>query len=281
MAQEIIFTTLPHMRTEINGEPFLKLSVYTTIKLSTPNDTTLAAFEDILSYAQKVANASFRFRLNNGNLLDAQLISEKIDPELYEHIFHSEIKVDDFKDEDLSAKNIHSVPLKHINDFVLKNYREIAITQPKQMVSADKFIDETRFGAISRMKLDVTNLEKVNAPQRTTVLKAEQLFFKNDNDDRVFRSDLRQQKFMRFAPQMNPKTDFAQLRQFHKVDKKIISRISSVKLQKPRFEFHDILSVINSYPELMRKLGFVLDFLVPYNASIPDTGNISLDISAM
>jgi len=101
MPQEIIFTTLPHHRTEVNGEPFLKLSVYTTIKLSTPKDTTLADFEDILQFPDKILNAEFQFRLNNGKILDASLLSEKIDADLFHNIFHAGIKVDDFKEEDL------------------------------------------------------------------------------------------------------------------------------------------------------------------------------------
>ena len=42
MPQEIIFTTLPHQRTNIEGEDVLKLSVFVSVKLSTlPDDTTL------------------------------------------------------------------------------------------------------------------------------------------------------------------------------------------------------------------------------------------------
>ena len=267
MPQEIIFTTLPHLRTEINGEQFLKLSVYTTIKLTTAKDTTLAEFEDILQYPHKILDADFQFRLNNGTVLDAEFISENIDTELYGNIFHSEIKVDDFKDEDLSVKNIHSFPVKHINDFVMKSYRETAIASPKKLVSAEKF--------------DVRNIEEVESPRRKTTLKATNLFYKNDNDDQVFKTELRRNKFKQFSNQMDPKNDFVQLRQFHKVDNKIASRIAPVKLEKPRFEFHDITAVINSYPQILRKLGFVLDFLIPYNSTIPNSGTVSLVINSL
>ncbi len=281
MPQEIIFTTLPHQRTEINGEPFLKLSVYTTIKLSTPKDTTLAEFEDILAFPDKILNADFQFKLSNGTLLDAELISENINPELYKSIFHTEIKVDDFKEEDLSGKTIYSFPIKHINDFVLSSYRSVAIENPTRLVSADKFVDETKFGAISRMKLDVNTVDEVETPQRKTQIKSSNLFFKTDNDDRVFKTELRRNKFVKFQNQMNPKDDFVQLRQFHKIDKSIKTRLTPVQIEKPRFEFHDITSVVNSYPQIMRKLGFVLDFLIPYSAEIPNSGTISLVINAL
>ena len=151
MPQEIIFTTLPHQRVEIEGEQFLKLSVYTTIKLSTPKDTTLSEFEDILRFPHKILDADFQFKLNNGTILDTDLISDNIDTALFENIFHGEIKVDDFKEEEsLTVKNIHSFPLKHVNDFVLKSYKEVAISSPTRKVTAEKFVDENNFGAISR-----------------------------------------------------------------------------------------------------------------------------------
>ena len=282
MPQEIIFTTLPHRRTEINGEPFLNLSVYTTIKLSTPKDTTLADFEDILSYPDKILNAEFQFKLNNGKVLDATLLSEKIDAELFHNIFHSEIKVDDFKEEDLSKKNIYSFPMKHISEFVMKSYRDVAVSNPTKLVSPDIFVDEAKFGAITPMKLDVSNIEKVDEPQpRKTQLKASNFFFKNDNDARVMRTEVQRNKFVPYSKQMKPKDDFVQLRQFHKVDKKIATQLKPIQIEKPRFEFHDITSVVNSYPQIMRKLGLVLDFLIPYDSSITNSGNISLVINAL
>ena len=281
MPQEIIFTTLPHHRTEINGQPFLKVSVYTTIKLSTPKNTTLTEFEDILKFPHKILAASFRFRLGNNTESEAQLEKEKIDIQLFENIFHKDIKVDDFKDEDMSKKNIYSFPQKHINDFVLSSFAQVAMTSPKNLVSPEKFVDDTKFGAISRMKLDVKTLEQVEQPGRRINISSRNLYFKNDNDDNALRKEVVRNKFTPFAKQINPRNDFAQLRQFHKVDKKIIVRKTPVVLEKPRFEFHDIVSVINSYPQLLRKLGFILDFLIPYNSSIPNSGKIGLVVDSL
>uniref|UniRef100_UPI0032177872 hypothetical protein n=1 Tax=uncultured Draconibacterium sp. TaxID=1573823 RepID=UPI0032177872 len=283
MPQEIIFTTLPHKRTEINGEQFLQLSVYSTIKLSTPKDTTLSEFEDIMRFPHKILEADFQFRLNNGTILDAELVAENIDTNLFENIFHGDIKVDDFKEEEgLKIKNIHSFPIKHINDFVLKSYKEEAIVEPKKLVTPEKFVDENKFGAISRMKLDVKSVEEVETPRRKQSIKATNLFFKNDNPDRTLKNDLRRNRFQKFSKQMDPKLDFVQLRQFHKVDKNLTIRDTPVKLEKPRFEFHDITAVVNSYPQILRKLGFVLDFLIPYTSSnIPDSGTIGLVVNSL
>ncbi len=281
MSQEIVFTTLPHRRTEIEGKPFLQLSVFATIKLTTPKDTTLSEFEDILAFPDKILGGNFQFKLQNGTLLDAELMKDKIDPELFGHIFHKDIKVDDFKDEDYTQKQFYSFPVKHISDFLLKNYKEVAIANPKELLGPEIFVDENRFAPITRMKLDVQNIEKAISPNIQYPIQASQLFFKNDNDDRAFKADLQKNKFIPFTAQMQPREDFVQLRQFHKLDKKLVKRDMPVKMERPRFEFHDILSVINSYPEVMRKLGLVLDFLIPYTTNIPNSGSLSLVINAL
>ena len=74
---------------------------------------------------------------------------------------------------------------------------------------------------------------------------------------------------------MDPQNDFTQLRQFHRVDRTVGPRLN-IQLKKPTFEFHDILATVNSYPQIMRKLGFVLDFEIPYQSSIPNKGTIKI-----
>ena len=143
------------------------------------------------------------------------------------------------------------------------------------------FVDDNKLGAISRMKLDARSVDDVESPRRTTRIKQSELVFRNDNDDNEIRREVQRNKFKPFVMQMQPKIDFVQLRQFHRLDKKIISRITPVKIEKPRFEFHDITAVVNSYPQILRKLGFVLDFLIPYESTLPDTGHISLIINAL
>jgi hypothetical protein len=279
MSQEIIFTTLPHKKISIDGKSFLQLSVFTSIKLQTPSDTNLGAFDNILSWSDKILDADFKFKLANGKVLDARLNKKAIDVDLYKNIFHKNIKVDDFKDEDFSRKKFYSAPILHVKDFILKNVKSAAIKSPKTLISADKFIDAKEFGAISRFQLKEKEIEKTEEqPEEKARIKpvlAKNLMQKKDDGVKAFKQTISQNKFIRFSPTMNPKSDFVQLRQFHKVDKKHTKPLA-FKIKKPVFEFHDIMAVINSYPQIMRKLGFILDFVIPYETSIPSKGTIKL-----
>lgn len=284
MSQEIIFTTLPHKKISIDGKSFLQLSVFTSIKLQTPNDTNLGTFENILNWSEKIQNADFKFKLSNGKVLDAELNKAVLDVDLYKNIFHKNIKVDDFKEEDFSRKKFYSAPILHVKDFVLKNVKLAAITSPKTLISADKFIDAKEFGAISRFQLNEKEIEKTETLRKGKTkiqpVLAKNLMLKKDDGISAIKKDLINNKFVRFSPTMRPASDFVQLRQFHKVDRKIVNHLA-FKIKKPVFEFHDIMAVINSYPQIMRKLGFVLDFLIPNDASIPATGTIKLVPNAL
>jgi len=279
MSQEIIFTTLPHKKINIEGKSYLQLSVFTSIKLQTPTDTNLGAFENILNWADKILEADFKFKLANGKSLDARLNKEILDVDLYHNIFHKNIKVDDFKDEDFSKKKFYSVPILHVKDFILNNVKSAAIKNPTKLVSADKFINTKQFGAISRFQLKDKEIEKTERqPKGKTKIKpvfAKDLMQKKVDGDTSFKQDLIKNKFIRFSPTMNPKSDFVQLRQFHKVDRKKRKPLT-FKIKKPVFEFHDIMAVISSYPQIMRKLGFILDFVIPYDSNIPAKGTIQL-----
>ena len=47
------------------------------------------------------------------------------------------------------------------------------------------------------------------------------LVTEDKTEDKNFKTELRKTKFTKFSAQMNPKKDFAQLRQFHRIDAKL------------------------------------------------------------
>lgn len=270
---EIILTTLPHQRDSEND--LLKLSVFVSVKLHTPSDTTLQTFPDIQEWPDKVLNANFSFRLEDGTLLDAQLNKAAVDTELYQRIFHPDIKVDDFKDDEpLMQKRIYSFPVKHVQDFIFKTVKEEAVVNPSRKLKPERFVDETQLGAISQYKLQSNEVRQISQRKSRQSIAKPLMVRKRDEDDNV-RLQVREKQFKRFEKQMNPKSDFAELRQFHKVDK-TIKTTPKLQLEKPRFEFHDIMASINTYPQIMRMMGFVLDFTISFSKDIPKKSTISV-----
>lgn len=280
MSQEIIFTTLPHRRTSVDGQSILNLSVSVSIRLTPPGESRLSEFPDILSWPEKILNGQFSFRLGNGAEIPAELITEKIDPQLFGSILHEEIRIRAFRQENLSSRLIHSVPLKHVSEFILNNYRKAAVEQPTRMISADKFIDPAGFGLINRVRLSEQEIVRSETRQLRQPLQMKTLLSTDKSADQQFRTTLRRDKFIRFAPQMNPVNDFAQLRSFHRLDA-VMKPMKPIEIKKPQFEFHDILAITSNYPQIMRRLGFVLDFTIPYQNSIPSNSSIQCVVSSL
>ena len=274
MSQEFIFTTLPHKRTQIDGKDFLKLSVFCSIRLKTAGTATLKDFPDILAWPEIIAAADYKFKIGNKTLA-AELDTQQFDPVLFDNLFHKNIKVNAFEQENLTKKNIHTIPTVHVRDFVLKNYQKIAVETPSRLVSADKFIDPEVFGKINRVQLNEQEINKINSEKNTSPVQMRKLVTEDKTEDKNFKTELRKTKFTKFSAQMNPKKDFAQLRQFHRIDAKL-KPYKPIKINKPEFEFHDILSITTNYPQIARRLGFVLDFILPYDSSIPAKGVIQI-----
>jgi hypothetical protein len=275
MSQEIIFTTLPDGRAEVSGKQYLKLSVFTTIQIKTPGESKLADFEDILNWTDKISSATFKFRTGNGNMIDATLDAGKIDSSLYKSIFHKDIRLKGYLPENFNNIRINSFPAKSIKDYLLKNYLQTAIESPTRLVSAEKFIDEERFGPISRFSIDENELERVKVKSaRVQPGKSKLLIRRSGVTDSIVDSG-NNLKFTRMPLKIDPHTDFTLFRNFHRTDK-WERTTEPLKIKKPEFEFHQITAILSSYPLLMRKLGFILDFTIPYESSYAKTGGISL-----
>lgn len=274
MSQELIFTTLPNQRISLDGKEFLKLSVFCSARLTSAQNTTLQSFPDVLSWPELIASADYKFKF--GSLeLEAQLLTNAMDPDFFGHIFHNQIRVKSYKQDNFTEKNIHSVPIVHIKDFIFNNYQKLAIDSPTKLVTADKFIDSVHFGSINRIKLNEQEINKVNNDTAPRALKMKTLATQDVAVDKQLKTDLRKNKFVKFSAKMNPETDFAQLRKFHRIDEQM-KPFKPIVIQKPEFEFHDIISIATNYPQIARRLGFILDFLVPFDGTIPVTNVVTL-----
>ncbi len=278
MKQTLIFTVLPHQRTVEDGLDKLKLSATVSIRLDPGSPSTLAEFEDILSWTQHIKAAQYKIRFGNLDL-EAILDTDQIDDQLWNQLMHDKIKVKGYEKEDLTEHRLMSYPSRHINDFILNNYQRFAVSNPTKPISIDEFRDTTGLGSISRYRpLDEKTYERLKDQKRRRELSESEIFEGMKIDRRIFERRLQISDNTRFVPyreDQEPELDFFQLRDFHQVGKKPLE-VAPSKLEKPEFEFHDVLSIVSSYPQIQRKLALVLDFTVEYDNSIPNNHVLNL-----
>ena len=274
MTQELVFTTLPVQRIEQDRKQYLKVSVYVSPHLKSVTTMKLGDAPDMFNWAEKIQNTEFTFRIS-GMKSDIPAIFNKsaIDKDLYRNIFHQNIQIEKYEMENLQLKPIRSFPVAHIRDFLLDQVKKIAIESPVQLVPASHFIDPDRLGIIADIQIDANVMNTENAQTRSNTVTPKPFILKNEMQVNNLRTVLKNNRFIPFKKQAEPAADFVQLKDFHFQNKKIVDKLV---IRKPQFEFHNILSVMNSYPALMRRLGFILDFVIPYDTAIPASGTIQV-----
>ncbi|NOU58645.1 hypothetical protein [Marinifilum caeruleilacunae] len=267
MKQKIIFTCLPH---RIDAQNKLRFSVQVSLRLENAVSTTLSSFPDMENWPGKLKNASFKLRLKNGTEYDINLNSDLLDNDLWMKLMHKDIRVDGFQQEDLSQTRIHSYPIKHVQSFVLETYKRLGTKNPDRLIDPKDLSDPKSLGQISKFKKrDTPKPPESNATSSSRRVFKESDFLDVDESTSQRLEELRKKNgFVPFQKQANPKMDFAQFRDFHKTDRP--TRYAPLaKIKKPEFEFHDILAVVSTYPQIQRKLGVVLDFSLDIPSGFP------------
>ena len=222
------------------------------------------------------------------------MLKGRIVPSAWETIFKKDTPVRSFEFQDYTNKNIHSYPVDHLNQFVVDRYLETALENPHQLPTTWDLIPLVKEIADYDLGLLEENLNTqtlnfnpegfdqptvtARIPEEWEVIKGmrarldilKKSISKDDSIIRRIKEEISGNKFIPYNPKADPKKDFGQLFEFYepKLNKQRITKIPI-----PDFDFHDILSILNDYPALMRALGIVLDFRVPYE-NVPQQGTV-------
>jgi len=247
MKQKIVVTALPDGINAKGGK--WRVSAAIGLQVEDAN-TTLQNVKDMLGWAELVKNAKFIVELN-GNPVEANVVGTKVDPGLWKNLFSPTIKVKSFEQEDFSQLPLVSYPVKHILGYI-----KTLVEATGKLFSTDlpKSTDYTENPAMTA----ISDYSVTDFPKRgRTKITLDSIVVNKQTGQRL-KGTLNQKKYIPFSNTPNAATDFAQLKNFHGLyDQKPIKNF--VQGPRPDFEFHEILSVLSSYPQLLRMLGLVID----------------------
>ncbi len=249
MKQKIILTALPNGIVKKAGTNTVNASVAISLQVEDVN-TTLQNVPDMLNWAERIKQGKFIVYLN-GNPVQAKVVSKDVDVALWKNLFAPTVKVRSFVQEDLSDRPILSYPVKHIVSFVKDVVAQMGKDFANDLPDSNYYTDSQTFKAISDYTIapyPKRGREKISFGQIVSKIPT----------DRRINELLKKDKAIPFNASASPTFDFAQLKNFHGLYSKTEVK-NYVPVPKPDFEFHDILSIIASYPQLLRKLGLVFD----------------------
>lgn len=231
------------------------LSCFISIQLDAGRRSKLADFPDIIGWMQKIADADFFIQWDKKAPVAAEPLSAKWDSELYSRLFHGDIQVKTFTVPDVAKFVIKSYPALHIQQYIFDTYKEIGNLKPDELPTASFYTKQfTRLNDISSVQLK--NTKPLTGTSRKAGLN--DFVVQGNAGAKTAQNQLKTKKTIGFNATANPKQDFGQFINFHqRVD---LKKLQLKPIPKPEFEYHDMLSILTSYPVIMRKLGLVIDF---------------------
>ena len=300
----ILWTALPHGLSVENGKKYLNLSVFISIRLynSKEGDISLSPnYDEILDWTGKVKTGlKLHIVFDGGPTIGPSEIewdTSKLDSSLWKKIFTGKTLVTPYiQTAPPPDYHIMSYPAKAIQDFVTSQYTDIAIQYPELFPEPGevslRFEKLNLFSAPDAGQKAQQHLRgalRQNFVQKLTgmsarlttsignaldrVLESGSTPFKSESESALhaIAEELHSAKYTKSEPGNFTKA-VAQFVLFH------ASQNSSNPLPAgsgkniiPSFEFHEGLSHLGEYPELMKVLGLILDLKIPYSTN-PPTG---------
>ena len=230
MQQQVMFTACPKGRTA-NG---LALSVLISPKLDPQTDPQLlSTFPDFLDWPSRVIE--WRVIVGNAAPVTAQVTSAPPQSSLWTGLFSANTLVRRPVHPDYTKHMWLSYPVGNVVDFIHNLYQDIAANHPSDFPSVDVLQD-------SGLN-DVAQYDLKGQDRRPTLR-------------RLLIEKLRQTRAPAPAAPA-PEEDFFQVWNFHRPGN------LSTPPAPPTFDFHEAVSLCGEHFGLMRRLGLVVDLLVP------------------
>ena len=265
--QVITWTAIPRgPHDAVSPADRLGVSVFISPRLQESGSPTLHDFHDWLLWPKTLAGVSFKVHIEGGPTLPAHVISAKPDLELWQALFTSATPITPFAFEDRTDQLIRSYPVSRIQRDIQQRYLSVIQTVAKNP------------GQLPSLRHLYATFNPIAGGQRY-----------NRALDEVVDSELRRYKAL--PPQAQPggvAGDYHQVDQFlHRKTAHPYTADPATHPAKPRksdlydlFDFHKMISALGNYPELLVKLGLVVELEIPFDAAIP-TGAAATTISVI
>ncbi len=281
--QTVMWTALPN---GVTGSPGtdnarLRLSVFVSPRLQSDEGSrpTLSQFPDFLTWPDEVGEMQFSVEFGTGAAIAAERVLPPDDPpagELWAGLFDADTYVEPYEFPDLSTRIIHSFPVRNVMSRLKETYTKVAIESPikiprltpenQQLQGVRKLFQH--IGVSSERSAQISSA--LGSQIRTAPLKVIQNpTYEAPTSKRAVLGQARVAQVSSPLADVEPATvEFHQVKAFHQPA--LLPRVAMPKVQDlvASIDFHRILSSLGAYPQLMRRLGVVIDLEVPFDAAL-------------
>ena len=294
--QTVMWTALPNgVRVDDAGVRYLRLSAFVSVRLETNEgpDPTLSQFPDFLVWP--ATPVSFSVRFNADPPIPAADMGPALRSDLWQALFTGSTPLNSFQFKDFSDRRIRSYPVRHIVSFLRDEYVRIATQFPTEFptlqdlgLNLDSRGQLVCLGSFGRIAFppaprgteppdgrppgpteppDTTPGESFPCPDEVALTQ-------------LLEGILTEQRAVPFNSAASPAMDFLQLKLFHRNRNQ--NRLSAAALKAlqdeiiEKFDFHQMLSSLGEYPQLLRLLGLVRDLKIPFPLGVPELSTVQV-----
>lgn len=269
--EKAIWTTLPAQFTE-DGR--LLVSVHIAPRLTTDDGDTsqrkLGEFPAFAKWPDRLANMRYTVEFDSGLTADGIPLS-KANPELWRRLFVADTLVQPHAFQDHARRNLHVFPVRQVLEFVRQTYGSLAGGGPDLPSIDDAFGPLAAFspleGLTNRIAHSRSFWEEFYRGHKK----------EGRSDGRVVAEDIADGQLSP-SQQEHQNSLFQAYRFYYRPGSQrpdFPERYVEPPPDVPRFDFHEIVSLLADHPVLLRQVGLVVDLVVDLKKPVdrlPATG---------
>lgn len=297
--QKILWTLLPNGVRKEGEKRFLRMSVFISPRLGEQGKDayTLEQFPLFVDWPARLKQATFGVAFDNGPTLNVQLTKpEVLDAKLWSDIFKKNTLVYGhvFKDhrEELLARDgwFRSYQVRNVAAGIKRTYNEVSLKAPhvlptlsalakdklkpanaRQHSVLNSFIDNlsdiaSGVKVVQGKTVNIGHIRATKLNQRLATLGRRAIEPALANDAAALK-DMGFDNAQQFS--------FYQAHEFNSKSK--ISPAPRLLISKEFIpDFHKMIALFGDYPQILRKLGLVLDLEVPFESNVPAASTVRL-----
>lgn len=271
--ETIVWVALPNGASlDTDGRTTARLSVFVSPRLR--GAARLGDFPDFLEWPRRLLDdeLSFSVAVDGGPVLPARLAGPPPDLALWQALFSAETPVASHKFDDYADRPIISYPVQEVLGFIKQVYRELAASSPDDLPRIRPSREDEHQVSLMRSLERLIELQTAQARE----LNEERLSAMLEAQVEAGRAEARRRRYagQRAGPLIQPSSGFAAGDARHSFNQVMLFHYrpaAAVPAALPEgeaetsaryadvFDFHRMLAALSDHPELLRRLGLVID----------------------
>ncbi|WP_088546936.1 hypothetical protein [Paenibacillus aquistagni] len=288
--QNIFWIALPNGVITDGETRYLRLSVFVSPRLRTDQGTTLSHFPDFIEWAACMQPDQVSFAVEADNIqVPARITSAPPDPALWRALFTSETRLEPYEFDDFTNRPIVSYPVSSIQSYVKTSYQEVALRTPfdtpiiRNGESLESRTDlEEIFSDLIELhqSLNVESEEQLSQLLSSSIERAREVARNRRSEtdaggELITPVGLREirevsdDNEVREADETKDAFYSAMLFHYRPANEEPVELPDDTTVREhfeERFDFHQMIAALSDFPQILRRLGLIIEIEVPADA---------------